>query len=533
MFNNFFKLFLIPRYLLGKNDVRRITLVLFILAGFFLVIKFNNASANNLDCSTSTTLETLIGCIRGNMPASGSNGYIVPTAQERADWRTAARQMLAGSCDFPLPASLNNNFTVRTFVDAGNNRNYCVMMETADSNNNGYVDRGWGTFIVYRNALRELSHQAPHPIADSSTETQAITLFKETSARSYLLAGTHRDANSTLSSCITGRPESDATHNTATVFQATNEELVAFYADRQWNAIQWHGMAANTCLNSEVYLSHGFSVVPPAGSKILQLKDELLRLHPLWKATVPGSNSCTLNATTNVQGRLLNGVDAASVCNLEAGNYKDVFIHIEQDPNFRSPADWVEAVNNTWASLECVPPTPLAFAAVAGDAKVSLTWLNVNGAAYNLKRSSSPSGPFTVLSTVYSTEYTDFAVINGNVYYYVISSFNACGESPNSVTLQATPELTPPAAPAALTATAISRSKISLNWQDASNNENSFKIERSRDGVSFSAIATVGSNSTAYLNSNLKSLTTYYYRVRALNSSGVSPYSNIAQATTK
>jgi hypothetical protein len=533
MFNNFFKLFLIPRYLLGKNDVRRITLVLFILAGFFLAIKFNNASANNLDCSTSTTLETLIGCIRGNMPASGSNGFIVPTTQEQADWRAAARQMLAGSCDFPLSASLSNNFTVRTFLDAGNNRNYCLMMETADSNNNGYVDRGWGTFIVYNNALREISHQAPHPIADSTTETQAITLFKETASRSYLLAGTHRDANSTSSSCITGHPNSDATHNAATIFQAANEELAAFYADRPWNAIQWHGMSASTCSNSEAHLSHGFSVAPAAGSKILQLKDEMLRLHPLWKVTVPGSGSCSLNATTNVQGRHLNGVAAASVCNLEAGIYKNVFIHVEQDPNFRNPADWIEAVNNTWASQECAPPAPLGFTAVAGDAEVSLTWLNVNGAtSYNLKRSSSASGPFTVLSTVSATEYTDFAVTNGNVYYYVVSSLNSCGESPNSVTLQATPKPPMPAAPIALTATALSRSKISLNWQDASNNEDSFKIERSHDGVSFSLIATVGSNSTTYTNSNLKSLTTYYYRVRALNSSGASPYSNIAQATT-
>lgn len=164
MFNNLFKLFRLSRFILSKSSVSRIILFLIVFAGFFLTIKFNNTSANNLDCSTSNTLELLVGCIRGNMPLSGSNGYIVPTAQERQDWRTTARQMLAGSCDFSLPGSLNNNFTVRTFLDTDNNRSYCVLMETADINNDGFVDRGWGTFIVYNDALRELSHQAPHPM---------------------------------------------------------------------------------------------------------------------------------------------------------------------------------------------------------------------------------------------------------------------------------------------------------------------------------------------------------------------------------
>ncbi len=498
-----------------------------------MTIEFGNASANNLGCMTSTSLESLISCIRENMPRSGTNSFVVPTEQERRDWRTAVQQILAGACDFSLPVSLTTNFTVQTFIDAGNNRSYCVLMETADGNNDGFVDRGWGTFIVYNNALRELSHQAPHPISDSSTEMQAITLFKETSSRSYLLAGTHRDANSALSSCISGRRESDASHNSATVFQATNEELAAFYAARQWNAIQWHGMSADTCLDAEVYLSHGFSNAPPLDSKIAQLRNELLRIHPLWKAEVPGSNLCTLNATTNVQGRLLNSVDANNVCNLEADIYKDIFIHIEQDPNFRSPADWIEAVNNTWASPKCVLPTPQALVAAAGDAMVSLSWQNVNEATgYNLKRSSLPGGPYTVLSKVSSLDYMDFAVTNGNTYYYVISGFNSCGESSNSAEVRATPRLTLPLAPTSLTAKTISKSQISLNWQDSSNNEDSFRIERSRDGISFSEIATVGSNSTAYLSINLKSSTTYYFRIRAVNKAGTSPYSTIVKAIT-
>ena len=82
-----------------------------------------------------------------------------------------------------------------------------------------------------------------------------------------------------------------------------------------------------------------------------------------------------------------------------------------------------------------------------------------------------------------------------------------------------------------LSASALSSSQILLTWQDNSEDEEGFKIERD-DGNGFKEIAQVPANQTSYLDENLSPDTTYTYQVKAYNSAGESAYSNTAQATT-
>jgi hypothetical protein len=294
------------------------------------------------------TLESLVRCIRAQMPQSGSNGYVAPTPTQRADWQTVVDQMLQGLCDFAVPASIYGIVQVRTFTDTGNGRSYCLLMEVLDQDGNGFVDNGFGTFIVYNSATRQLSHQAVHPIADSTTERQAVIVFRDTDSRSYLMAGAHRNANAAASTCLPSDPESDASHNSNTMVQATNEELLAYYGAASWFAIQWHGMEASTCANTDVYPSHGRDVKPTPTDKIAVLRDNLLVHHPTWIVHLPGSGLCSLNATENMQGRLLNGVAAQCVCCTAASSYTQKFVHIEQDPNFRDPSDWIAPITDTF-----------------------------------------------------------------------------------------------------------------------------------------------------------------------------------------
>jgi hypothetical protein len=399
----------------------------------------SSAAVADLTCASSPTLEALAACIRKQMPKAGSNGFVAPNATEQADWRAVVKQMLQGSCDFTLPASLSGIMQITTFTDSANGRNYCVLMEVRDANGNGSVDRGWGTFIVNNGAMRELSHQAPHPISDSTTEIQAITIFKETDSRSYLMAGAHRDANpadSTCqnSTCQSSHKEADAAHNTANMFHATNQELINWYGAASWNAIQWHGMEADTCPSTDVYPSHGMDVTPLATDTISVLRDNLLVYNPTWDVDLPGAGACTLNATDNTQGRLINGVPAGSVCCTPASSYNGRFIHIEQDPSFRNPYDWINPVRDTWPVRQ-PPAAPTCLSAAAGRSWITLNWnAPLSGAkGYNVKRSTTTGGPYKTIATgVTSTTYTNTGLSPGVIYFYVVTAVNAAGESGHS-----------------------------------------------------------------------------------------------------
>jgi len=68
---------------------------------------------------------------------------------------------------------------------------------------------------------------------------------------------------------------------------------------------------------------------------------------------------------------------------------------------------------------------------------------------------------------------------------------------------------------------------LTLTWNDTSNNEDGFKIER-KEGLTgtFTQIAVAGANISSYSDSGLTDSTTYCYQVRAFNSAGDSAYTN-------
>lgn len=87
--------------------------------------------------------------------------------------------------------------------------------------------------------------------------------------------------------------------------------------------------------------------------------------------------------------------------------------------------------------------------------------------------------------------------------------------------------------PTGLSALAISDRRVDLAWEDRSDNEDGFTVERQGAETGFVEINTVSANVANYADTgDLQPNTTYCYRVRAFNRDGVSDYSNQDCVTT-
>jgi hypothetical protein len=86
-------------------------------------------------------------------------------------------------------------------------------------------------------------------------------------------------------------------------------------------------------------------------------------------------------------------------------------------------------ISNPVAPPCTLPSSPVDLGAVAGIGSVTLSWTPSAGATgYNIKRSLLAGGPYTTVGTAAFSPYTDFAVVAGTTYNYVVTGTNACGE---------------------------------------------------------------------------------------------------------
>lgn len=134
------------------------------------------------------------------------------------------------------------------------------------------------------------------------------------------------------------------------------------------------------------------------------------------------------------------------------------------------------------------------------------------------------------------TEYKDTGLQPYTKYYYRVRAYNSSGLSDysneDSVRTLEEDDSDKPKAPSSLTAEAVTSQQVNLKWKDNSSNENGFKIERKTSSSSWSVITTVGSDVVKLSDTDVKSNTKYYYRVRAYNDEGYSEYSNEDYVTT-
>ena len=186
----------------------------------------------------------------------------------------------------------------------------------------------------------------------------------------------------------------------------------------------------------------------------------------------------------------------------------------------------------TNATLHCAKSVPAAPVVKIGNSAASgkpmLTWNAVEGAtSYRIYRSTSRGSGYSLLGTTTATSYTNTGAKAGTTYYYRVKACNDAGLSPYSNTVSGqskavTPKLSAPVVKIGNSATS---GKPVLTW-NAVPGATSYKVYRatSQNGT-YSLLGTV--TATSYTNTGAKAGTTYWYKVKAVNSVGESAYSNV------
>jgi hypothetical protein len=147
------------------------------------------------------------------------------------------------------------------------------------------------------------------------------------------------------------------------------------------------------------------------------------------------------------------------------------------------------------------------------------------------------TGPFSELGTIGANATTcrNYGLTPGTTYYYRIRAYNASGASAytNTASAKTLADIAPPATPYLIKALPVAANQIRLLWiDDALNRKDGVKIERSSDGVSFTQIK-IFTASSYFIDTDLTVEMRYYYRIRAYNAGGDSPYSKVVSAVTR
>lgn len=215
------------------------------------------------------------------------------------------------------------------------------------------------------------------------------------------------------------------------------------------------------------------------------------------------------------------------------------------------------------------PKAPTFISAVVSGAgnnrRYTVTWTDnsKNETAFVIERSSSPTGPWSILTTIPSdrlvvgpgTGTRTYIDRTRNTFYYQVYAVNVVGDTWDysdpafneippgggwpTLTLDSRGTADPViavGAPTNLAGSAVVKNKnsatVSLNWTDNSTNETGFLIQRALNNAFTSGVvnATVSGNVNTFTQTVSRGII-YYYRVHAFTDTTQSDWSNTAIIT--
>lgn len=329
---------------------------------FMLLSSYVNAE---LIFINDQSVESHVAQLKADVIPKDSQGYLAPSVQDRADFRSLADGLWnAGSTSdlnnlVPLAETLD--YDVLSLSNAGST--YFGLQEA----NTGADRKGWGSFLIRQGTAGNALVEVPHPLGDINTPSISAQAFVESGAKGFMIAGAHRNAN--------GLGTADVAHLSASIFQEVHQSFVENADDLSvW---QIHGF--NLDLHPEfpagidAVISNGTGSVTDLVLGIDQSIDGLAGdwtsyayntldvddpLNIATNETLVGSVFSSLAATTNIQQQHTTSLGGQ-------------FVHIELEQSFRiDGGDFSrqlisQAIADTISSSVTAVPEPNSFAILA------------------------------------------------------------------------------------------------------------------------------------------------------------------------
>jgi hypothetical protein len=181
-------------------------------------------------------------------------------------------------------------------------------------------------------------------------------------------------------------------------------------------------------------------------------------------------------------------------------------------------------------------PTALTATAVS-DGRIDLAWTDNawNETGYYVEIATDANFENVIDSVELNANtqtYSDTGLDEATTYYYRVATE---GDYEWSDFCEPASAKTLLKAPTDLDTTVVSSSRVDLTWTDNTDLETGYVIQRATDAdftQNLTTVTTTAANAESFSDTGLNDSTTYYYRVRAINATNHSAYSDSATAAT-